>query len=399
MYRVQIGGSLMCDGGSFKNSGKRALYADGAKIGRAIRLRNGFVAEGEVTLYGAETRGNLNCNRGSFKNAGKRALNATLANIGGSVLFRDAAHAEGDLQLYGTRIGADLDLSGANFAAETPVRLRIVGADIKGALKIHSLTKSPKTEMQISDTSCAVLDDRLEAWRDLGRLDLDGFAYRRIRDPDKATFRVDWLRLQLPVDKAECHGSFRPQPYRQLAQVLRAQGHETESREILVGMAEDRRKYGRLGGWSWFWTWVLWHVMRNGYKPLRAFFWLLLLWVANGLVFYGGYHAGLMGPTDQKAFEAVITNHGVVPDWYPRFRAVSYAIDVSLPIISLGERDKWRPLDRPVDPKSILPAWVPDAFAIWLPDALVFYRWIAIAAGWFLASMLLAGVTGLVAKE
>src|SRR6516164_729249 len=117
--------------------------------------------------------------------------------------------AEGDLQLYGTRIGADLDLSGANFAAETAVRLRIVGADIKGALKIHSLTKSPKTEMQISDTSCAVLDDRLEAWRDLGRLDLDGFAYRRIRDPDKATFRVDWLRLQLPVDKAECHGSFR----------------------------------------------------------------------------------------------------------------------------------------------------------------------------------------------
>jgi hypothetical protein len=114
--------------------------------------------------------------------------------------------------------------------------------------------------------------------------------------------RLDWLRRQLPAEKAQRAGSFRPQPYQQLAQVLRAQGHEGEALDILVGMAEDRRKYGGLGLWSWFWTLVLWHVLRNGYRPLRAICWLLVLWLANGVVFGVGYDAGLIGPTDQKAF-------------------------------------------------------------------------------------------------
>jgi hypothetical protein len=62
-----------------------------------------------------------------------------------------------------------------------------------------------------------------------------------------------------------------------------------------------------------------------------------------------------------------------------------------LPIISLGERDKWRPLARSVLDRTHSPDWVSDAVSIW--------RWMAIALGWFLASMLVAGGTGLVAKN
>jgi hypothetical protein len=173
--------------------------------------------------------------------------------------------------------------------------------------------------------------------------------------------------------------------------VLRSQGHEAEARDVLIGMARDRRKYARLSWSSWFWSLVLWHVIRNGYQPLRAVVWLLALWAANAIVFSAAYDAGLMGPTDQRAFEAFVASQGSVPAWYSPFRATSFAIDLSLPIISLGERDKWRPLARPVHGKPDVPAWLPGALSVW--------RWVAIVAGWFLASMLVAGVAGLVGKQ
>jgi hypothetical protein len=173
--------------------------------------------------------------------------------------------------------------------------------------------------------------------------------------------------------------------------VLVTQGHEAEARDVLIGMAWDRRKYAHLSWSSWFWSLVLWHVIRNGYRPLRAAVWLLALWVANAIVFHAAYDVGLMGPTDQRAFEAFSASQGGVPAWYPPFRATSFAIDLSLPIISLGERDKWRPLSKAIDGRPVVPTWLPGAVSVW--------RWVAIVAGWFLASMLVAGVAGLVGKQ
>jgi len=97
-----------------------------------------------------------------------------------------------------------------------------------------------------------------------------------------------------------------------------------------------------------------------------------------------------MGPTDQRALEEFVARRGSVPSWYSPFRGTGFAVDLSLPIISLGERDKWRPLAQPVGGKLGVPNWLPGALSVW--------RWVAIMAGWFLASMLVAGVAGLVAK-
>jgi len=103
-------------------------------------------------------------------------------------LLRGSSHAEGDFLFFGTNIGADFDLSEANFATETAARLHVERADIKSALIIRGLKKNAKTEIKISDISCAVLVDSIEAWPNRGRLNLDGFTYGRIENPGLPNF-------------------------------------------------------------------------------------------------------------------------------------------------------------------------------------------------------------------
>jgi len=84
---ASIGDNLECDKGSFTNANSVALSAEGAKIGGAVLLRNGFDATGEVRLFGASIGGNLDCERGNFTNGNGIALNATLAKLESSVFL------------------------------------------------------------------------------------------------------------------------------------------------------------------------------------------------------------------------------------------------------------------------------------------------------------------------
>ena len=392
LFGASIDSSLECDRALFENPGAVALDCEKAEIG-GVYLRNGFRSEGEVRLRKADIRANLECQSARFGDGGRFktvVLRVERAKIDGAVLLREGFRAEGPVVVLAAEIRGDLDLREADFS--TPGSgLNASQANIKGRLFIHRTRVRADTWIVLDSAACAVLDDDLTSWPRDGHLVLDGFVYQRLQYPGDANARLVWLRGQLPKERAQRRDQFRPQPYRQLAQVLRTQGHEAEARDVLIGMARDRRKYAQLSWSSWFWSLVLWHVIRNGYKPLRAAVWLLALWVANAIVFGAGYDVGLMGPTDQKAFEAFAANQGSVPAWYSPFNATSFAIDLSLPIISLGERDKWRPLTKPVNGKPSVPTWLPGALSVW--------RWVAIVTGWFLASMLVAGVAGLVGKQ
>jgi hypothetical protein len=392
LFQASIGSNLECDGAVFENPGAVALDCEMANIGGGVHLRNGFRSEGEVRLRLAVIRANLECQSARFGDGGRgetRVLTIEGAKIDGAVLLREGFRAEGGVLALAAEIRGDLDLREADFS--TPgSELNVRHANIKGRLFIYRTRIHADTWIVLESAACAVLDDDLTTWPRDGHLVLDGFVYQRLQDPGDANARLAWLRGQLPKERAQRPGQFRPQPYRQLAQVLRTQGYEAEACDVLVGMARDRRKYAQLSWSSWFWSLVLWHVIRNGYKPLRAAVWLLALWVANAIVFGTAYHVGLMGPTDQRAFEEFVARRGSVPSWYSPFRATGFAVDLSLPIISLGERDKWRPLAEPVWEKASVPTWLPGALSVW--------RWVAIVAGWFLASMLVAGVAGLVGK-
>lgn len=118
---ARIGSSLECDGATLTNptsdgSGV-ALAADHAVIGGAVLLRNGFAAHGAVSLIGAKIGGNLECDGARLSNATQDgtgvALAAENAMIGGAVLLRHGFTALGGVSLLGATIDSNVECCGA----------------------------------------------------------------------------------------------------------------------------------------------------------------------------------------------------------------------------------------------------------------------------------------------
>jgi hypothetical protein len=191
-------------------------------------------------------------------------------------------------------------------------------------------------------------------------------------------------------------------------------------------MAEDRRKFASLSWASRAWQWALWITIRNGHQPLRALYFLLGLWAIGFLAFGWGYQKRVMQPSDAAAFKD-FSEGKPLPGQYDPFCATVYAIDSVLPIISLGQRDRWHPRAPPTTASQTTAAqataaqteehsspygffceasftghwdphgkWVePSTFA----TSLAILRWAWVVLGWFFASMLVVGISGLVRRE
>lgn len=396
LYAVSIGSNLECDKGSFKNA-NGALNAERAKIEGSVYLRNEFSAEGAVNLYAASVGGSLECEKGSFKNANGIALNVTLSTIERTVLLRDGFTALGKVMLVNTAVTGDFDITDANFA---------------------------EAQLDIQRASAGTLRGEPASWPKSGSLFLDGFFYGRLADsPTDANHRLRCLRLQLsPTTKS----SFSPQPYRHIAQVLRQQGHEAAAQQILIGLEDDRRKYGGLTQAQRLWAFILKWTIAYGYQPFRALRFIGIFVILGFLVFGAAYQSGRLVPSDKEAYENF--KAGQLPGYYEGFCALVYSFDNFVPIIDLGQRSRWKPIDtedeilKPpkrnannglvcavCDPPLLLMArhlfsWCPPLAAriirfFWTAGFIRFFWWLDIVAGWFFTGLFAAGISGLVRRN
>jgi len=169
---AQIGSDLSCIGGRFENplqtrtteGGKvegtpgtgTALNADGINVKGSVFLRQGFHAQCEVRLLGAQIGGNLECDDARFENppqtrtteGGKvervpgtgTALNADGINVKGGTFLREGFHAQGEVRLLGAQIGGNLDCTGGRF--ENPLLTRTTEGG-KGAGDWHGAQRRP----------------------------------------------------------------------------------------------------------------------------------------------------------------------------------------------------------------------------------------------------------------
>jgi hypothetical protein len=417
---AQIGGDLDCSGGTFKNPGGNALTADGANVKGSVVLREGFRAEGEVRLLGAQIGINLDCSGGTFKNPGGNALTADGANVKGSVVLREGFRAEGAVRLLGAQIGGDLACRGGIFrnpgkdalcadganvkgevflsdrlSAEGEVRL--LGAQIEGDLdcrggRLSEVTAQnaaisgtlfwqgvEATSLDLINASAGSLVDDEKSWPAKGNLFLDGFVYGHISGnrPRDAKTRLRWLALQ---------PEFKPQPYNQLARVLREAGHARGARRVLYEMESRRRKAEDQGLFSRLMSRAFKTTLGYGYYPHRiAVGGLVFLITMGWWLFRQGYFAGAVVPTDRDAYYCIRT-HGRPPDHYQPFTAFIYSLENSVPLFNLGQKDLWT-----ADPS-------PRGSRRWA-DFLRAFRWCQIVFGWLFSTLFVAGVTGVVRKE
>lgn len=514
LLAARIGGNLECDGGTFENPSRPghpesgvALAADGAVIGGAVFLRDGFSALGEVRLLAAEVRGFVDCTNAVIRNpsAGQIALertamhaeslrvrgsvflrsrfraegevklsgaqidgdldvtNATLSNnrlpenpsggtalsadrivVGGSIFLGGSFRADGEVRMLGARIGSDLDCSGGKFngpeiIANGAIRralslhaatvrgnvflregfaargeVSFTGARIDGNLEFTSATidgdmvlqsacvrsalmwsgiaNTERLRVDLSNGSVGALNDELKSWPKYGDLLLDGLTYERFAGsaPKDAKSRLNWLARQ---------GSVVPQPYRQLAKVLRDEGNDAGARQVLFEMEDRRRKNQSARRWQRAWNWILRWTIRYGYSPGLALAWLAALIVVSAVLFQFGYRTGNIVPSDAGAYSMFIECRRLPPQ-YERFNAFIYSIENAFPLVKLGQSDRWQP-----DPSPgrfvLLVRNSPRAFSFYISLAglLRWARWIEILMGWVLATFFVAGVTGVVRRE
>ena len=410
-----IGGDLDCEHtqlwkgdverASDEDEEEAAFNADGAKIKGTIFFRDRFKVEGEVSLIGATIGGDLDFGPAQFKAPEGDAISADRARIGGDVIFGDGFQAKGEVRFLGATIGGDLECERAEFSNSGNDALSAESAQIEGSVNLHDglelrgclnlenaevghrldlegLPVSKKTTLNLQSAAVGAIQGDEANWKFAGNLLLDGFTYRRFHAEGslKAASWIKWLQRQ-PRDQ------FVPQPYEQLAMVLRKMGHEREARQIMIEKNRDRARFTRPFRQGWWWYNFFGRFIGYGYAPWRAFAISLAMVLFGALLFHIGASHGLISATKESTYAqtSAAKFEGVPP-----FDPIVYSLESFTPLLKLGQSANWAPNTNQY------------AFQIGhhtLPftgSFLRYYLYFHIIFGWLLTSLWVGAVTGLV---
>jgi len=164
--------------------------------------------------------------------------------------------------------------------------------------------------------------------------------------------------------------------------MYRQAGQDTEAREVAIARRRDLRKYGNLNWYRTFGNGFLDKTIRYGYQTWRAGLGLAAVFVAFLVLSLIGQHQHVIVPTGSiKGLDPVPTATRCTSD-YPCFYPLGYTVDTVIPIINVRQADYWGP-----DGNAPY-GW------LWVAGG-----WGATAAGWALATLLIAGYTGLVRQD
>ena len=359
---ARIGESLECSNGQFINPKGTAFSAGRIRVEGDVYMRHGFKAEGEVHLLGARINGTLECINGQFISPKGYAFNAQTLEIEGNVFFSYGFKAEGRVNLLGAKIGGIFIWTGIFSPEEVTLDLR--------SARIGTL-----------------FDDK-RSWPQSGNLFLNGLVYDKFDDraPIDANSRINWLGRQPKRN-------FLPQPFEQLAAILRKDGHDEDAKKILITKSKDKAKFSKLTFWEKFWYHFFGKIIGFGYRPRGAFF-IGLFIVAIGFgIFAAGYKSDAIIPTKKLEYVSDTCKQGnLVSKGYPKFNPLIYSLDVFIPLVDLQMASYWMPDAERIGEFRILKN-------IKLPidgSSLYTYFWIHIILGWVLTTLWVVGLTGLI---
>lgn len=236
-----IGGHFSCTGAAFDGAGAAALNAQGVVTGQDLFL-NKLTAKGSVDVRGARIGGQLACDGAMFDDAGGKALNAQGVEVGASLFLRNIT-AKGTVAVNSAKIGGQITCIGSRFDGAGEGAINAQGLRANQGLIFRELAARPLGLVDLSAAYARDLVDDSESWPEgPDNLILDGFTYDRIAGGNNTSLaaRRRWLEAG-----SVWQGEFRPQPYSQLARVLRQMGHATEARKVLIAQAEAEARHGR----------------------------------------------------------------------------------------------------------------------------------------------------------
>ena len=346
---ARIGGDLHLQGANLTGSKPTnhngpdqygpALDANGLTVSRNMFCCDGFTTCGEVRLTGARIGGDLHLQGAKLTNQTGPALSARGLTISQDMICQDL-NSHGSIDCSEAHIGGRLDLSNATLVNPGGVALDL---DSARAAALVLLTKHrPDGSVNLTNAKVDHYADDPAGWPE--KIRLRGFTYDVV-DNDQVTVRerLNWL--------ARDDSGYAPQTYDQLAAAYRNAGRRNAARR--VGIARQRQCRSRLNPIN-----LLWDVtVGYGYRTWLAGAWLVAFLAVGTCVF-------------SRAHMIATEAHP------PAFHAFAYAADVTVPIISLGQKSAW-------DPQG----------------AALYWSWALTAAGWVLTTAAVAGLTGILKRD
>jgi hypothetical protein len=331
---AHIGNQVILRGARLENATGDALVMDGAVISDSVFL-NDAIVNGSVRFPLASIGGQAELINAKLAHPGNNALVGDSASIGGDLLINDGFSTDGSVHLCGVRIGSHLNLDGAQLKNRDGFALKLGSAAIKGQLKFRNQRQKIEGIVDFSGAQVGELSDDESAWPGPGHLILSGFDYGRLEGsaPHAANTRLRWLRLSK---------TYSPQPYRQLARVLRESDQLSEARDIAIARCDDERRLGNLSSWQKATNIFLSYTISHGYKPGRpALFMLLLFAIAWGLVFWSATDDAFLRTRSTSTSTATSSSH--CTKGYPCFSAPAYALENVAPVLNLHQSEYWQP--------------------------------------------------------
>jgi len=166
-------------------------------------------------------------------------------------------------------------------------------------------------------------------------------------------------------------------------------GHTRDARDVGIAKHEDFRSNRCCANWlERLWNWILSVTIAHGYRPWNAFWWMLGVVFVGWLMFTNADRLHAIHPSKEEVLldERYVNSGGQwLPPDYPAFSAAWYSLDVFLPIVDLHQESYWLPGKQE---QALFWGW---GYKIWL--------WLQIMLGWFLTTIAVAGLTGLVKKD
>ena len=389
---AEIGGSFLVYASRFANPSKVALSMDRAKIGGSVHLRGGFYAAGSVILNSARIGVNLDCSRSRFEAQNRTALCFELATIRGSVKLTRGFSASGRVSMLGSAIEGDLLCLKATFENDHGIALLCSRSRVAGGFFFRSNVVSG--EVNLGAMTTGSLHDDEPSWGGArGKLTLDGFVYHRLlgRSPVDAEARIRWLDLQPPAHVGD---EFRPQPWEQIASVLRATGHTQEARALAIAKQHRLRRSGKIARGVRAFHRAYGLLVGYGYKPFRLLTVTAVVWLTCAGIYWAGVNPTWYGATTPSL--APVSSQSTLPtqanrfeeDGYYHFDALVFSADILIPVVDLGYASEWRPVMFDSEGRPLI------------VGSLVRYtRWLEIIFGWLVGILLITALRNLVKKD
>lgn len=229
-----IDGQLSCNGARLNGGDGKALNAQSARVAGGAFLRS-LTSTGDVSFVGAAIGGQLSCNGARLNGRGGDALNAQGARVSGGVFLRGLT-SRGEVRFSGATIGGQLSCDGARFDGSGDNALNAQRLRVEQGFLWRGVASVTGTVDLVSAHVSDLVDDR-ETWEKTDAFHLVGLTYDNLVGPLDGEMRLAWL-----LTGAKPNGVFHPQPYQQLAKVLRASGHRAEARAVLIAMERERHR-------------------------------------------------------------------------------------------------------------------------------------------------------------